>query len=118
MYLSIYGTGYADRGPEQLLEQSIPVRAPQQRFRAALGVRHEPNDVSVLVADAGDVGQRSVRVGLGGRRAARVAVAEYDLSVLLDLREGVRIGDPAAFAVTDRHTQDLPREARGPRRAV
>ena len=64
-----------------------------------LGVGHETHHVALCVHDAGDVVERSVRVV--------VVVAEHDLAVGLQLREELRVGGVAAFAVLDGNRQPL-----------
>jgi hypothetical protein len=49
-----------------------------------LGVRHQPEDVSSLVHDGGDVGDGSVRV---------LAVAQDDLAVRLELGQQLVVGE-------------------------
>ena len=58
--------------------QSVGVA--EDRFGAALGMRHQAEDVAAAVADAGDVARGAVRVGLGGEAAFFIAVAEDDLA--------------------------------------
>jgi len=69
-----------------------------------LGVRHQPEHVPARIGDAGNVGDRAVRV------LAR-CVAKCDLTVRLDLLEQVRVGEPAALAVLDGDGQALSRLA-------
>ena len=93
------------------------VGAAEDRFAGAFGVRHQADDVPRLVADAGDVVERSVRVGGVADRAGSVAVAEHDPSGRLQLVDHVGRGEVVAFAVGDRQLQHLAaRRARGERR--
>ena len=79
----------------------------EQRVDGVLRMRHQPEHVPGLVADAGHVADRAVRV-LAGR------VAEEDLAFGFELREQLRVGEPAALAVLDRDRERLARLA--PRR--
>src|SRR5947209_744571 len=48
------------------LEDRQPAGRARQRVHRVLGMRHEPEDVALLVADAGDVVERSVGILAGG----------------------------------------------------
>jgi hypothetical protein len=84
-----------------------PSTPPQQRFAGMLGVRHQSEDVAPRVDDAGDVAQRAVRVRCLGGAAGGIDVAEDDLSVVLELLQGLGVGDVAAFPVLDRQREDV-----------
>ena len=59
-------------------EQHEAVGAAERRFARALRVRHQPDDVAALAADAGDAVERAVRIRRVGDLPAGVAVAEDD----------------------------------------
>src|SRR3954470_18020173 len=87
-------------------EQLQPVgRGAGQLVDRVLGVRHEPEDVARLVADAGDVGRRAVRVGA-------VGIAQDDLAGSLHPVElpGRQVVAPGR--VLDRDRQPLALSAR------
>src|SRR5439155_21118020 len=110
LYLSIYGPRHGMcHGLRHIGEDSIPVGATEERLDAALGVRHEPEDVARLVPDPRDVRDRAIRIRLERRRALRVDVAEHDAPGRLELGDRVGVRDEAALAVTDRHAQHLAR---------
>ena len=72
-----------------------------------LGVRHQPDDVAALVADAGDVAQRAVGVV--------AEVADDDPPLPLQPVQRLGVGDVAALAVLQRDDDLLARrEGRRP----
>ena len=85
---------------------SAPSVEPSSGVDGVLRVRHQAEDVARLVADAGDVGDRAVRVLAG-------VVAEQELAGRLELGDRLRVGKPAAVAVLDRDRQRRPRGRSG-----
>ena len=82
-------------------------------------MRHQAGHVALLVADAGDVQQRAVRIGVVGQVAVLVTVLPEDLVVGLELCEGFCVGKVATFAVGDGHTKNFSRRnLAGERRIV
>src|SRR5512135_2269705 len=83
------------------------VLAAEKLAAGVFRVRHEAEDVAPLVADAGDIFQRAV--GIGGRRrlAFGVDVAQQNLPVFAQALQGRRVGVVTAFAVLDRHFEQL-----------
>ena len=73
-------------------------------------MRHQADDVPLVVADAGDVGEGAVRVGLRGRATGRVAVPEHDPLVVLETVDDVRFRVVVSLAVSDRNAKDLAGE--------
>ena len=80
-----------------------------------LGVRHEAEDVEVLVADAGDVVERAVGAGAADRAAAALAglgavggaVAQHDLAVVAHAGQGVGVDPVVALVVLDDDAQHV-----------
>src|SRR5712691_4436690 len=68
---------------------------------------HEAQDVSLRVADAGDVPRRSVRIGVARQSSLDIAVAEDDLAIPLQFVEHRWFGVVVPFAVCDRSAEDL-----------
>src|SRR5215217_6222992 len=60
---------------------------------------HQPEDVARSVRDSGDIGDRTVRV---------VLVAEYDLTVRVELGEQLLVREVAPLAVLDGDGEALP----------
>ena len=85
----------AGRAQERLEEHDAVGRA-EQRIARALGMRHQPDDVAALVADAGDVVEAAVRV---------VDVAHDDAVVGPQPLERRRVAHVVALEVIDRHAQ-------------
>lgn len=68
---------------------------------------HHTKNVFGSIADAGDVVQGAVGVGLVGNVPIFIAVTEEHLSVRLDLRQRLFIAVEATFTVGDGHTKDF-----------
>src|SRR5215213_3607039 len=94
----------SDKDTSGALEQLQAVGGAEQRVDRVLGVRHEPDDVAALVADARDVVRRPVRVAV-------VRVAQHDLAGVLEPC-GVR-REVAAGRVLHGDREDLARLAGG-----
>src|SRR3989304_4073417 len=88
-------------------EHHQPVHAPERQLAGALGVRHQPDHVAPLVAEARNVRERSVRVRLGRDRAGRVAVAEDALAPALEPIEDLGWREVVAVAARDGDSQHL-----------
>src|SRR6476469_6377499 len=86
------------------LEQLQAVGGAQQRVDRVLGMRHEPDDVAALVADARDVVRRPVGVAV-------VGVAQHDLAGVLQAARAGR--EEAPRRVLDGDREDLARLAGG-----
>src|SRR5262245_4207689 len=65
------------------VEKHEAVGAAERGLASALRMRHQPHDVPALVADAGDVVERSVRVGRVGGLAVPVGIAEDHAPIAL-----------------------------------
>src|ERR1035438_6049157 len=78
------------------IENQVSVFAAEQEFAGAFRVRHQAKDVAVFVADAGDIIERTVRVGGIGDRAVLRAVAEEDAVFALELFDHGRLGEIVA----------------------
>ena len=100
------------------LQHHQAVGAAHGQLARPLGMRHQADHVARLVAQAGDVGHRSVRVAVGGLTPRGVDVAEQHLAVALEPRHHVRLGVVVAFAVRDRNAQHLALAARRGERRV
>ena len=93
------------------------VGRPQQGMAGALGVGHQPHDVAALVADAGDVVDRAVRV---------VHVAQDDPVLVAELGQRLGRAGVVALEVVDRDVEQLVTDSstsrsarsRRPRRAA
>src|SRR5262245_10884147 len=101
-------------------ENDAAVFSTEQPFDRALRVRHHADDVSFLVADARDRVNRSVRVPRLVQLTFRIAVAQNDLPVRLQLGELIVGRVVVAFTVADRDAKHLtlsrPARERGVRR--
>ena len=94
--------GSRERQPSRIDERAEDQRAvgrAEQRVDRVLRMRHQAEDVPVGVQDAGDVGDRAVRV-LAGRVAEQRSGRSASSSV-----EQLGVGEPAALAVLDRDRQ-------------
>ena len=72
-------------------------------------MRHQAGDIAALVADAGDVLQRAVRIRPVRHVAGGIAVLPEDLVPGLESGQGFLIRKITAFAVGDGHAQHLAR---------
>src|SRR5918999_1777458 len=75
-------------------------------------MRHQTDDVALLVAESGNRLQRTVRIRVVCHFPGSVDVPEYDLPVLFQLSQLLGRGEIIAFAVRDWHPQHLMRAAR------
>src|SRR5437588_10327295 len=72
-------------------------------------MRHQAGDVARLVADAGNVIQRTIRVGAFGGLTVGISITPQNLILLPELGERLLIGKIAAFTVRNRDAQEFPR---------
>ena len=72
--LSDFGGGAALQRMEDAFKNQATVGAAEQCFTGALRVRHESGDVTALVADAGDVLDRTIGIRLVGQLTLGVGV--------------------------------------------
>ena len=68
---------------------------------------HEAEDIPAVAADAGDVLERTVRVGLRRDIPRGITIADQDLVVGIELLQGLRIGKVVPLAMGDRDVQNL-----------
>ena len=97
------------RRREQRAQQHDAVVATEDGVAGPLGVRHQPDDVAGLVADAGDVVEAAVRV---------LHVADDDAVVGPELGQRLGVAHVVALEVVDRDAQHVAgaRRAREHRR--
>ena len=93
---------------DEALENKPAIVAAEDGFGGAFGVGHHSADVTFLVADAGDVGARSVGVGVIGEVAFSVDILEQNLAVVLEGLQRFVVTKIIAFAVGDRDAEILP----------
>src|SRR5262249_10235185 len=84
-------------------EQLSAIVAAQQRAASIFRMRHQTKGVSHLVADAGDVFDRTVWIGACRGLAFGIDVAQQYLPILSQALEGLRVGIVATLAVLDGH---------------
>ena len=97
-----YSTGGVARRFDERGEDERSVGRAEQRIDGVLRVGHQSQHVAALVADAGDVVDGAV---------ARLAVAQDNLTVCLELAHELRRREPAAVAVLDGDHDALPDRA-------
>src|SRR5512145_1126950 len=71
----------------QTFEHLRAVRTGERWVGESLRMRHEAEDGSCLVVDAGDIVARAVWIGLGRHLALRVAIAEGDAALAFEPRK-------------------------------
>src|SRR5688572_31522402 len=81
-------------------------------------MRHQTDDVTAVIADPGDVVQRTVRVRGGGSLPCGVHVAEDDLPVLLDPLQHIRLRVVVPLTVRDGNPQRTDGRARARERRI
>ncbi len=100
------------------LEQDQPVLAAQRGLARPLRVRHQADHVPRRAADTGDAVQRSVGIGLIGRLAERIGVAEDDAAGRLERGQHLGRRVVVALAVRNRHPEHLSDLAQARERRV
>ena len=95
------------RADKHRFQDDEPIGAAQRRFARALRVRHHADDIALLVAQRGDLVERSVGVPLVTDAALGRAVAEDHLPVRFDPFEHLGRRKVVALAVSDRNAEDL-----------
>jgi hypothetical protein len=84
------------------------VLAAEQLVRRILGVGHQAEDVPRLIANTGNILERSVGIRTRGRLAFAVNVTQQDLAILSDPFKRSGIGEVTALAVLHGHSENLP----------
>ena len=88
---------------------SRPSAHAKDGFAGALRVRHQAGHIPVFVADAGDVQERAVGIGqFSLARPARSRIARGPDRCVRSLSRVSCVRKITAFAVGDRHAQQLP----------
>ena len=91
----------------QAFEEQAAVGAAKDRFASAFGMRHEPSHITTFVAKAGDVLQRAVGIRLIIWFAGRIDVLPQNAISGAKRGERFRVGEVAAFAMSDGEPQQL-----------
>jgi hypothetical protein len=92
-------------GLDHRLEDLQAVRAAEPFFAGAIRMRHQSEYVAFAIADAGDVLNRSVGVRRCLDAPISGRVAQNNLMPIVELAEGLFIGEIAALAVRDGQPQ-------------
>ena len=69
---------------------------------------HQPHDVALLTADAGDVACGAVRIRAPADAPFDVAVSEDDAALALESVQGLVVGEVVALVMGDGHAQHPP----------
>ena len=93
----------------QRTQQLEAVLHAEHVFAGALRMRHHAQDVAPLVADAGDIFQRSVGIGFRGNLPLRSCIAEDHLLALVQLLQRGLVAEVIPLAMPDGHLQHLAR---------
>jgi hypothetical protein len=86
---------------DQRFEDLEAVGATQLRFARAFGMRHHPEHVPAWVADARNVVERTVRIGMRGDLALGAGITKYNLLIALQVSQGGIVAEVVALHVTD-----------------
>ena len=81
---------------------------PKASEQARSGMRHHPKHIAVLIADPGNIPERSIGVGGGNDISVLVGVAIDHLVIGLQLVKGPVIGIIAAFAMGNGYFKGIP----------
>jgi hypothetical protein len=92
---------------ENRFKDQLAVIGAQLLFHRALGVRHHAQHVSLLIADARNIIDRTVEIGLFGGFSPFIAISKHNLIVILKRFKTVGVGKIIAFAMGYRNLQDL-----------
>lgn len=101
---------------QQPLQHCQPVGIGKDRIAGAFGVGHHAKYIEAIVANASNVVQAAVGVGLWGDIAAGIAVAEENLVVIFQRFQGIFVAVVVAFTMGNRHLQGAVVEFSGKRR--
>src|SRR5437868_1180301 len=93
-----------ERGRERTKDVA-PVRRAEQIFTRTLRMRHQSQHVAFVITDARYLVARAVRIGIGGRLAALVAVTKDDAILARQLFQSLIVADVVAFGVCDWNAQ-------------
>src|SRR5580700_4623539 len=92
-------------------ENHQAVSGAERRFRRAFGMRHQAQNVALLVADTGDGMQRAVGIGLvvvfGRVLAVRFYVVKNNLAVAFECGERSRLAEIVSFVMRNGNFQYL-----------
>ena len=70
-------------------------------------MRHQAEDISLAITNAGNVFDGTIRIRLRTGRASRIAITHHDLSVGVELHAmSLASAKITAFAVGNRHSQN------------
>src|SRR5690606_30917011 len=101
---------YLSRSSERLrqaVEEGPAVVAPQKRVRRALGVRHQAENIALLVVDASDIVRRSVRVRALASRTVGVTVSKRDPTFAIEAPKRLGVGEVIAVMMGHRYADGL-----------
>src|ERR1700688_4206303 len=89
------------------MENLHSIGAPEFGFGGPLRMRHHPAYVAAFAANAGNIIQRSVR--MGGRRSLtpRGCIAEHYAVVAMQLIQGRLVAEIVSLHMTDRDRQEF-----------
>jgi len=92
---------------DEAFENEPAIVAAQHALARAFRMRHEPGDVAALVANPGDVKQRTVRVGFVGQFALGVRILPENLVSNFKQPDRFFIGKIATLAVGDGNAEQF-----------
>src|SRR4051794_36767791 len=93
-------------------EDREAVCTSERRLTRALRMRHQSDDVTLLVAQAGNVRRRAIWIRRISDHAVRVGITEDHLAVLLEARDDIGFRIIVALAVRNGHAKHLADRAR------
>jgi len=68
-------------------------------------MRHQAKDISLAIADAGNVFKGAIGIGFGNNAAAVIRITQDHLSIVVELAQRLRVREKTSFAVCNRQTE-------------
>ncbi len=88
-------------------EEQSAIRAAERGLASPFRMRHEPDDVAALVAEAGNAMDRSIGIGIVRHCPRRIAIAKHDLPVSIQSLDDIWRRKVVAFTMCDWNAQHL-----------
>src|SRR6266496_5487530 len=81
------------------------IYAAQARIRGAIRMRHQAEDISLPVADASNVFNRTIRIRFGNNPAFAVRITQNHLRIGVKVAQSFRVREETTFTMCNRHPE-------------